>query len=283
MSVVAFLGLGSMGQPMAARLLDAGRELRVWNRTAGRDEELVDAGATRSATPAAAVRGAEVAITMLTGPDALEEVVFGSDGVASTISDGATLIDMSTVGPQPIRSLAERLAPTAVLDAPVLGSVPAAGTGRLTILVGGDPEVFERHTELFGVLGSPVHVGGSGVGATLKLVANAATISTMVAVGELLALTDEMGVDQRVVLDGLARGPLASFVDRWRERLEGLYDRPDFRLALARKDLGLVLEEAERAGVPLTMTHTAAARSDDALDAGLGGQDFGAIAAFLRR
>lgn len=283
MKAVAFLGLGSMGAPMAARLLEAGHDLRVWNRTSGRDEALVEAGAHRAATPADAARNVEVAITMLADPAALEEVLFGRGGVASAISPTATLIDMSTVGPEPIRSIAARLAPTAVLDAPVLGSVPSAESGRLTILAGGDREVFERHHDLLAVLGSPVLVGPSGVGAALKLVANAATISTLVAMGELLALTDRMGLDQTVVLDGLHLGPLASFIERWRERLEDRYDRPDFRLELARKDLTLVLDEAERAGVALTMVETAAARSDEALAAGLGPRDFGAVAGFLRR
>ncbi len=283
MTTVAFLGLGSMGAPMAARLLDAGHELRVWNRTPGRDEALVASGADRAATPADGVRDAEVAITMLRDPEALGSVLFGPDGVAAAIAPTATLIDMSTVGPEPIRSIAARLAPTAVLDAPVLGSVPAAESGRLTILAGGDPAVFERHVDLLADLGSPVHVGPSGTGATLKLVANAATISTLVAVGELLALTDRMGVDQAVVLDGLHLGPLASFIERWRERLEDRYDRPDFRLELARKDLALILDEAERAGVGLTMVDTAAARSDEAIAAGLGPSDFGAVSGFLRR
>jgi 3-hydroxyisobutyrate dehydrogenase len=114
-------------------------------------------------------------------------------------------------------------------------------------------------------------------------VANAATIATLVAVGELLAMTDRAGVDPGVVLNGLQTGPLASFVERWRERLEDRYERADFRLALARKDLGLVLAEAATAGVSLSMTEVAAARGDEALEAGLGDRDFGSVAGFLRR
>jgi 3-hydroxyisobutyrate dehydrogenase-like beta-hydroxyacid dehydrogenase len=117
----------------------------------------------------------------------------------------------------------------------------------------------------------------------LKLVANAATISTLVAVGELLALTDRARIEPGVVLDGLQMGPLGSFVERWRERLEDRYERPDFRLVLARKDLELVLAEAEAAGVTLSMTDAAAARCDEALEAGLGERDFGSVSGFLRR
>jgi 3-hydroxyisobutyrate dehydrogenase-like beta-hydroxyacid dehydrogenase len=123
-TAVAVLGLGAMGRAIAARLLDAGHDVRVWNRTTGRDEELVAAGARRADTPADAVGGAEVVITMVTDGAALEQVLFGDDGAASAISRNATLIDMSTVGPSAIVSVAERLAPVSVLDAPVLGSVP---------------------------------------------------------------------------------------------------------------------------------------------------------------
>ena len=283
MTRVAFLGLGAMGRAMAARLLAAGHDLRVWNRTPGRDDTLVAAGAERAATPADACRDRDVAITMLSDPAALEEVLFGPEGVASRIAPEATVIDMSTVGPTAIGSAAARLAPVTLLDAPVLGSVPAVEAGRLSILVGGEREVFERHADLLAVLGTPVHVGPSGVGAMLKLLANAATISTLVTVGELLALTDRAGIEPGVVLDGLQMGPLGSFVERWRERLEDRYERADFRLVLARKDLGLILAEAEAAGVTLSMTEEAAARCDEALDAGLGERDFGSVSGFLRR
>jgi 3-hydroxyisobutyrate dehydrogenase len=283
MTRVAFLGLGAMGRPMAARLLAVGHDVHAWNRTPGRDEELVASGAVRAATPAAAATEAEVAITMLADPTALEAVLFGPDGVARTIRPDATVVDMSTVGPGPIRSAAERLAPTAVVDAPVLGSVPAAESGRLAILVGGDRDAAERVEHLLAALGTPMYVGRSGSGALLKLITNAATISTLVGLGELLSLTDRAGLDQAVVLDGLSAGPLAAFVERWRERLEGRYERPDFRLALARKDLGLVSDEAGRAGRELTVAGVAAERCDEALDAGLGDRDFGAIVEFLRR
>ena len=124
-TAVAVLGLGAMGRAIATRLLGAGHDVTVWNRTPGRDEELVAAGARRAGTPADAVRDAEVVITMVTDGRALEEVLFGSDGAASAISPEATLIDMSTVGPTSIASVAERLAPVPLLDAPVLGSVPS--------------------------------------------------------------------------------------------------------------------------------------------------------------
>jgi 3-hydroxyisobutyrate dehydrogenase len=283
MTAVAVLGLGAMGHAIADRLLGAGHHVRVWNRTPGRDDELVAAGARRSTTPADAVRDAEVVITMVTDPPALEAVLFGPDGAAPAIPDSATLIDMSTVGPTEISSVVERVAPVAVLDAPVLGSVPSVESGSLVILAGGDHAVFQRHTELLALLGRPIHVGPSGSGAMLKLVNNAASIATLVALGELLALTDRAGLGIDAVLQSMEAGPLASLIERWRPRLKGEDQSSYFRLALARKDLALVFDEAEREGTELTVAEAAAARCDEAIDTGLGDEDFGAIVAFLRR
>jgi 3-hydroxyisobutyrate dehydrogenase-like beta-hydroxyacid dehydrogenase len=283
MTAVAVLGLGAMGRAISHRLLGAGHELSVWNRTSGRDEELVAAGARRAGSAADAVRNAEVVITMVTDPAALEAVLFGPDGAAPAIPKSATLIDMSTVGPTEIASVAERLAPVPVLDAPVLGSVPSVETGKLVVLVGGDRAVFDRHTELLALLGTPVYLGASGSGALLKLVNNAASTATLVALGELLALTDRFGVETDVVLQGLEVGPLASLIERWRPRLTGEDRSSYFRLALARKDLALAFDEAGREGTDLRVAETAAARCDEAIEDGLGDEDFGAIVPFLRR
>ena len=128
-----------------------------------------------------------------------------------------------------------------------------------------------------------MYVGPSGSGAWLKLVNNAASIATLVALGELLALTDRAGLEIDAVLQGLGAGPLASLVERWRPRLMGEEQSSYFRLALARKDLALVFDEAEREGADLTVAETSAARCDEAIGAGLGDEDFGAIVPFLRR
>ena len=170
-----------------------------------------------------------------------------------------------------------------VLDAPVLGSVPSVESGSLVILVGGDHVVFDRHTELLSILGTPVYLGASGSGAMLKLVNNAASTATLVALGELLALTDRAGLGIDDVLKGLEVGPLASLIERWRPRLKGEDQSSYFRLALARKDLAIVFDEAGRKGTELTVAETAAARCDEAIEDGLGDEDFGAIVPFLRR
>jgi len=280
---VAVLGLGAMGRAIAARLLGAGHDLTVWNRTPGRDDELVASGARRASSPDEAVSDREAVITMVTDGPALEQVLFGDGGAVSAIPHDATLIEMSTIGPTALASVAQRLAPVAVLDAPVLGSVPSVETGRLVIFVGGDREVFERHADLLGLLGTTMYLGASGSGAMLKLVNNAAGIAALVAVGELLALTDRAGLDLDVVLDSIAAGPLASMVERWRPRLKEEDQSSYFRLALARKDLALAFDEAERLGTRLSVPEAAAARCDETIEAGLGDEDFGAVVGFLRR
>src|SRR5207237_2441450 len=130
MAKIGFLGLGEMGTPMARRLLQAGHEVVVWNRTAERTAVLAKEGASVAATPAKAAAGRDIIITMLATPAALEQVLFGTDGLAPALSPGQVLVDMSTVGPDEVRAAAARLPKgVALVDAPVRGSVPQATSG----------------------------------------------------------------------------------------------------------------------------------------------------------
>src|SRR5918911_3052805 len=140
MTVVAVVGLGAMGSRVARRLLDAGHELVVWNRTAEKAEPLVEAGATAAATPAEAAQHAEVVITMVADPAALRDVTEGPEGVAAGAGGDTTVIDMSTIGPDAVRHLASVLPEgVGLLDAPVLGSRAEAEAGTLRVFVGGAP------------------------------------------------------------------------------------------------------------------------------------------------
>jgi 3-hydroxyisobutyrate dehydrogenase-like beta-hydroxyacid dehydrogenase len=198
-------------------------------------------GATGAPSPVEAARDAEVVITMLADPAAVDQVVFGHDGVAGSIGPDAVLIDMSTVGPTAIRSVGERLQPVPVLDAPVLGSVPHAEAGSLVILVGGDRAVLSRCTEVLETMGRIQHVGPSGAGAIVKLANNAAVMSTLRSLGEVLALTDRAGPDAGVVLDAIGSGPsppswIASatiWPGRWAGRLPVGVGSQDLALALS--------------------------------------------------
>jgi 3-hydroxyisobutyrate dehydrogenase/2-hydroxy-3-oxopropionate reductase len=226
-----------MGSRIARRLLDAGHELTVWNRTAAKAEAL---GAPVAASPREAAASAEAVITMLADPAALRDVAEGPDGIAAGAGD-ATVIDMSTVGPAAVERLASVLE-TDLLDAPVLGSISEAEEGRLAIFVGGDEGVFERWRELLGVLGTPMHVGPQGSGAAAKLVANSTLFGVIGVLGEALALADALGLSREAAFDVLGTTALASQAERRRPSIESGDYPPRFPLRLARKDADLIAE-----------------------------------------
>jgi 3-hydroxyisobutyrate dehydrogenase-like beta-hydroxyacid dehydrogenase len=282
MTAVAFLGLGLMGEPMARRLLDAGHELVVWNRSAGRADALAGAGAEVAATPRAAATGAEVVVTMLADPTALVAVTEGPDGVAAGVEAGGTVLEMSTVGPAAVHRLRAALpGGVALVDAPVLGSTPQAADGSLQIFVGGDPADVERCLPLLGTFGSPTHVGPLGAGAAAKLVVNSTLGGTLALLGEALALADGLGLDQATALDVLARSPLGSQVERRRPALESGDFPLRFRLRLASKDLDLVEAAAADASVDLRVAPAARSWFDAATDDGWGDEDYSAVLAYL--
>jgi 3-hydroxyisobutyrate dehydrogenase-like beta-hydroxyacid dehydrogenase len=283
MATLAFLGLGQMGAPMAARLLDAGHQLTVWNRTPGKAEPLVARGARAASSPADAASGADAAITMLAGPEALGEVVFGPRGVAEGLPDGAVLIEMSTMGPEAIRRTAERLGErVTVVDAPVLGTIPNAREGSLKIFVGGTEGDMARWRGVLSAMGTPIHVGPLGAGASMKLVVNSTLGALMTALGEALALADALGLEEETVLDVLADSAIGPTTQGKRDRIErGVYE-PNFKLSLARKDLRLVTEEAGRAGVAMRVAAAARAWMEGADNAHLGDMDYSAVIAYIR-
>jgi 3-hydroxyisobutyrate dehydrogenase-like beta-hydroxyacid dehydrogenase len=263
---VAVIGLGGMGSRIARRLLDAGHELTVWNRTSERAEAL---GVPVAASPADAARTAEVVITMVADPAALQAVTEGQDGVAAGADEETTVIEMSTVGPAAIERLRSVLqAP--LLDAPVLGSLSEVEAGTLSIFVGGDREVFERHRELLEALGKPLYIGPSGSGAAAKLVANSTLITVIGALGEALALADALGLPREKAFEVLGTTALAAQADRRRPALESGDFSPRFPLRLARKDADLI------ADLGLDLRLTEAGRSWLA-EAGDGEQDYSAV------
>ncbi len=280
---VAFCGLGRMGVPMAARLLAGGHDVTVWNRTAERAAPLLEQGAAQGVSPADAAGQAEVVITMLADPDALEDVTFGADGVAAGMAAGATLVEMSTVGPQVVRAVATRLPDgVGMVDAPVLGSVPQATEGTLKIFVGGDDPVFERCRPVLEAMGTPRHLGPLGAGAAMKLVANSTLGVLMCGVAEALALADALGLEEAAVLDILAESPIGATVKSKRTKVEsGVYE-PNFTLALAAKDLGLVTSAAEAAALELRLAPAAQAWLERAATSGLGDLDYSAVIADVR-
>lgn len=283
MATVAFCGLGQMGEPMAARILDGPDQLVVWNRTPERATALVERGARLARSPAEAAADADAVVTMVATPEALEAVVFGDDGIAAGMGDGTTLVDMSTVGPAAVRGLAVRLAPGAdVLDAPVLGSVRQATEGDLKIFVGGDEAVLDRCRAVLERMGRVTHLGPLGAGASMKLVANSVLGTLMTGLAEALALADALGLDQPVVLDLLAESPIGATVRSKRDNIESGSYPPNFKLSLAAKDLGLVDQAAADAGLELRLAPAARSWFAQAEQAGLGDADYSAVIAAVR-
>jgi 3-hydroxyisobutyrate dehydrogenase-like beta-hydroxyacid dehydrogenase len=282
MAKLAFLGLGQMGTPMATRLLNAGHDLTVWNRTSAKTTPLVDLGASAAATPAEAVAGADAAITMVATPEALEEVMFGASGIVRGISPGQHLIDMSTVGPDTIRSVAARLPDHVTFtDAPVRGSVPEATEGTLQIYVGGTDAAFEAVEPLLRALGTPRHVGPLGAGAATKLVINLTLGVVMTAAGEALALGEALGLGRPTLLDSLEGSPIGGIVRGKRANIESGSYPPSFQLRHALKDIRLVTDTAARSGEELALAAATRGWFERAAEAGYADRDFSAVVATI--
>ena len=282
MAKIAFLGLGQMGTPMARRLLQAGHQVTVWNRTADRARPLAAEGAAVAGSPAQAGARAEFAITMLASPDALQEVVLSENGLAKALGAGQVYIDMSTVGPDVVRSIASKLPKgIAFVDAPVRGSVDAAAKGRLEIFVGATNEDFERVRPILESLGSVVHVGGLGAGAAMKLVANLALGTSITAVGEALELAKALGLERVPVLNMLDGSTLGPVVRAKRANIESGHYPPAFKLRHAAKDLRLVVEAAAAAGRDVKVSAASRAWLDSAANSGAADLDFSAVVATI--
>ena len=257
MPVIAFLGLGHMGAPMARRLVDSGNDVVVWNRTRERTAPLAAAGARVADTPAAAATGAEVVITMLSDPPAVESVLFGPDGAAAVLQPGACLVEMSTIGPDAVLGIASRL-PVGVglVDAPVGGSVQQAEGRQLRVFAGGGLSDLDRVTPVLEQLGTVVRCGGVGSGASVKLVANTALVAGMALLGETVALADSLGVPRELALEVLGPGPLGGVLQR-ANRSGG-----HFTVELAAKDLALAVDGS--ATLPVSTAALATVRAASA-------------------
>jgi 3-hydroxyisobutyrate dehydrogenase-like beta-hydroxyacid dehydrogenase len=229
-SKIAFLGLGSMGAPMARRVAAAGYPLTVWNRSPGR----TDGFAEVADSPADAVQDADVVVTMLADPAAVREVVAS---FTAKLKPGAVLIEASTIGPAAVQEVAELLPDEVKLvDAPVMGSVDRAASGELSLFVGGDADEVMPLLEVFG---SVNRTGAVGTGAALKLVMINAVVNGVALIGEALALADALGLPEEQVKRAMAASPLAGIAGR--AFAEGAY----FPVRLAAKDVALAVDAAE--------------------------------------
>jgi 3-hydroxyisobutyrate dehydrogenase-like beta-hydroxyacid dehydrogenase len=267
-----------MGSRVAHRLVETRHDVVVWNRSPEKAHELVAAGATGAETPAEAARQAQTVITLVADPPALAAVTEGQDGLAAGSDHSTTVVNMSTVGPAAVERLAAVLpSGTALLDAPVLGSLPEAESGTLTIFVGGDEADVERTAPVLRVLGTPIHVGEVGAGSAAKLVANFTLFGVLGILGEALVAADALGLSRESAFDVLAATPIAAQAERRRPAIEAGEYPPRFALSLARKDVELLTAAVAR----LDLRVLVAARRwlVDADTAGRGREDYAAVLA----
>jgi 3-hydroxyisobutyrate dehydrogenase len=258
----------------------SGHDVTVWNRTAARTAPLIEAGARTADTPAKAVEGADTVMSMLAGPEAVNEVFWGDGGAAAGLGGDAVVIEMSTIGPDAVAALRERLPDQVrLVDAPVKGSLPAAKSGELSILAGGSAEDVATATHLLATLGKVRHVGPLGAGASVKLLLNLVLGVSYVMVGETLALADRLGVDTDLALSLLEDTVISPLVPHARAKLADP-GTTLFSLSLAEKDLRLVLEAG---GASDGVVAGARDRLSAAARDGLAEENISAILNYLRR
>lgn len=248
---VAFLGLGIMGQSMAANLVKAGHEVTVWNRTPGKIVE----GAAVAPTPAAAASGAEVVWLCVSDTQAVEDVIFGKEGAESTLPSGAIVADSSTISPSATLKFAERLAAKGIswVDAPMTGSKIGARDGTLVFIVGGAEETIERLKPLFAAMGKKIfRMGETGKGQATKIAMNLQIALIFEGFVEGLTLATKLGVHPQQLLQLIEATMVRSGVVDYKGPFILQRDfTPNFPLRLMHKDIRLALEAAKESRVKL--------------------------------
>jgi 3-hydroxyisobutyrate dehydrogenase-like beta-hydroxyacid dehydrogenase len=278
---IGFLGLGIMGSAMARNLLKAGFPLLVYNRTADKANDLVAAGATLAPHPLAVAESADVIIAMVTGPEALDELLWGEQGAAGGFSAQKTFINMSSVSPRYTRDLAVELAPLSVafIDAPVSGTKKPAEDGTLLILAGGDQEKITALNPVFAALGKKViYCGQVGQGSMMKMVINLLLGVMMAGLAETMNFGQKNGLDQEAILDVVFSGPLNCGLFQMKaDMLRTRTFPPNFPLKHMTKDLKFVIDTAYDSGAPVPAAHAILQLFRAGVAFQLGDEDFAAV------
>ena len=285
---LAFIGLGNMGQGMASRLAESGYEMAVYNRTRAKSEAVGELGARVADTPADAAGDADVLLLSLADQHVVEAMLFGDKGATTSLRDGAFLVDMSTVPPSFARELAARGTEAGyhVLDACVLGAPHHARTGELRVMAGGDEADFHAIESLLETIGKEVtYLGGNGMGATMKLVLNMLMGVQMPALAEAVVFGEQAGLPREKILQMIAGSGYSSPVMNFRCPMMAKreFGKALFRLSLMRKDMMLLLSEAQEVGVPMPVSEASYAMLTAAKQQGLGELDVAAMVAFMER
>jgi 3-hydroxyisobutyrate dehydrogenase len=289
---VGFIGLGTMGRPMARNLLKAGYKLAVYDIDGAAVEAIVNDGASPANSPREVAENSGIIVSMLPASQHSLEAASGPDGYIAGLREGATVIDMSTIDPDTTRQIAEAVdrAGGTMLDAPVSGSSAWATTGELTIMVGGDEAVLDRYREILGHMGTHIiHCGAIGMGETIKLANNLVAGISMVAVTEAFALGVAKGADPQVLFEVMSKASGNCWALQTRCPAPGVVSEspvndgfaPGFMTDLMYKDLGLALAAASQEKVPLALTAIAHEQYAATSRRGFGRLDFSAVAKLL--
>ncbi len=281
MAELAFVGLGVMGGRIARRLMAAGHHVTGHNRTKAKVQWLLDAGVRWADSPRDAAQAADMVFTMLTDTTALSAVARGPDGLLAGLRPGTLYVDMSTVSPAASRELAAEVAVRGahMLDAPVSGSVSTLEEGRLSIMVGGDRDAFERAKPVLLAIGPTVtYVGGNGQAVLMKVATNLSLAVQMLAFSEGVILAEKSGIPREVALQVLLNSVIASPMLKYRGPF--VLRQPEeawFDVTMMQKDVGLALELGRQLSVPLPTTAVTNEWLSAARSLGLGKRDFAVL------
>jgi 3-hydroxyisobutyrate dehydrogenase-like beta-hydroxyacid dehydrogenase len=284
---LGFVGLGTMGGRMAKRLMEAGHTVTGHNRTRSKADWLVAGGLRWADTPREVAESADVTLSMVTHTEALAAITEGPDGVVAGLGPGKLYVEMSTVSPAASRELAGRVAERGarMLDAPVSGSVLTLEQGNLSIMVGGDPDAFERARPVLEDIGPKVtHVGGNGQAVLMKIASNLSLAVQMTAFSEGVLLAEKGGIAREKAVEVLLNSVIASPMVRYRGPF--VLEMPDeawFDVNMMQKDLLLALESGREFDVPLPTTAVANELLTAARALGFDKEDFAVLFRVLAR
>lgn len=284
---IGFIGSGIMGRPMAENLMRAGHKLVVYGRRFDRLEPLLVAGALGKGTPAEVAAACDITFTVVSDTTDVEQIILGEQGLIHGAKSGHIIVDMSTISPAATRRVGAALAKKEVhlLDAPVSGGEIGARDGTLSIMVGGDPDIFEQVRPLFESLGtSIVHVGEQGAGQVVKCCNQIVVGMTFQGIAEALLLARRNGVDGNKMREALMGGFASSRILQVHglRMLEGNY-KAGFKVKLHHKDMAIVLDNAQETHTPLPGAALIAQQMNALMGVGDGELDSSAIMRALER
>jgi 3-hydroxyisobutyrate dehydrogenase/glyoxylate/succinic semialdehyde reductase len=282
---VGFIGLGIMGSRMAANIQVRGYPLVVFNRTPERATPLLATGATWADSPAELAAGVDVVITMLSDPDAVATAALGPDGLLHRLRAGGLWMNCTTVNPSFARLMDAKSRSRGVhyVDAPVAGSREPAARAELLFLVGGDAADLEACRRLLLTMGNRIiHVGGAGLGSSLKMINNLIGAVAMAGFAEGAALGQALGIAPQTIFDAMTGGPMmAPFIAAKRHKIESRDFETEFSMRWLQKDLHLAALTAYEAGTAMPVANAAKELYRLAVRGGYADQDFSALYAFL--